>query len=190
QRMFKVSILVYTYAKDEEELEDNVYQIKSLARKINCKIGDLKSLQEKALNSILPLGLNHIEIQRTLTTASTAIFVPFTTVEMFQSGGMYYGLNALSRNLIFFDRKSLKNANGWILGTPGSGKSFAAKREMINILLNSGEDEVLIIDPEREYSMLVESFKGEIIHISAGSKTHINHIDITMNYSDYDDPLL
>lgn len=189
QRMFRVTILIYISADTVEELDNGVYQIMSAARKNNCKIGNLDYLQEEGLNSSLPLGLNHVDIQRTLTTSSTAIFIPFTTVELFQSGGMYYGLNALSRNLIFFDRKSLKNANGFILGTPGSGKSFAAKREMINVLLNS-DDEVLIIDPEAEYLPIAKGFKGEVIHISAGSKNHINPMDITMDYSDDDDPLL
>jgi len=189
QRMFKATILIFTSADSLEDLEKNVYQISSVARKNNCKIGKLDYLQEEGMNSSLPLGQNHIEIQRTLTTSSTAIFIPFTTVELFQKGGMYYGLNALSRNLIFFDRKSLKNANGFILGTPGSGKSFAAKREMVNVLLNS-DDEVLVIDPEREYTPLAKGFNGEIIHISAGSKTHINPLDITTDYSDDDNPLL
>ena len=189
QRMFRATILIFTSADSIEKLDDNIYQISSVARKNNCKVGNLDYLQEEGMNSSLPLGLNHIEIQRTLTTASTAIFIPFTTVELFQPGGMYYGLNALSRNLIFFDRKSLKNANGFILGTPGSGKSFAAKREMVNVLLNT-DDEVLVIDPEREYAPLASGFGGEIIHISAGSKTHINPLDVTMDYSDDDDPLL
>lgn len=190
QRMFKVTILINTFAEDKNTLDDAVYQIMATARsKANCKVGTLDYLQEEALNSILPLGKNHVDIRRTLTTASTAIFVPFTTQELFQKGGMYYGLNALSRNLIFFDRKTLKNPNGFLLGTPGSGKSFSAKREMVNVLLNT-DDEVLIIDPEREYAPLAKGLGGELIHISAGSKAHINPLDITMDYADSDDPLL
>lgn len=189
QRMFKVTVLIFTAAESFEELDDNIYQILSVARKNNCKIGYLDYLQEEGMGSTLMTGLNHVEIQRTLTTASTAVFVPFTTQELFQPNGMYYGLNALSKNLIFFDRKSLKNANGFILGTPGSGKSFRAKSEMVNVLLNT-DDEVLVIDPEREYTPIAEGFGGEVIHISAGSKTHINPLDITMDYADDDDPLL
>lgn len=189
QRMFKITVLIHTSAKSLDELNDNVYQIMSAARKNNCKIGYLDYLQEEAMNSTMPVGKNHVEIQRTLTTASTAIFVPFTTQELFQESGMYYGLNALSRNLIFFNRKTLKNPNGFILGTPGSGKSFSAKREISNVILNT-DDEVLIIDPEREYAALVKGFGGEIIHISAGSKAHINPLDITMDYADDDNPLL
>lgn len=190
QRMFKVTLLIYTYAKDLETLADNAFQIISTARQKNVKIDKLDLLQREGMNSILPIGKKHVDIERTLTTVSTAIFVPFTTMELYQNGGMYYGLNALSHNLIFFDRKSLPVANGVILGTPGSGKSFAGKREMINVLLNDPNSEVIIIDPEREYTALAQGFDGEVVHISAGSKNYINPFDITMDYSDNDDPLL
>lgn len=326
QRMFKVTVLIQTYAKDLDTLNDNIYQIMAAARKKNCKASLLDYLQEEGMNSSLPLGKNHVEIQRTLTTASTAIFVPFTTQELFQKGGLYYGLNALSRNLIFLNRKTLMNSSGFILGTPGcftgdtmfalengeiislqdactkaepfkiksydikqqksvistarnprmtkqvskllkisfdtgmeikcthdhlfvngdnngfieaqnimsdemlverygisgiveekykqkislydvevdeyeifqlengmyvhnSGKSFAGKREIANVLLNT-DDEVVVIDPEREYTTMAEKLGGEVVHISAGSKTHINPLDITMDYADNDDPLL
>lgn len=188
QRMFKVSIFIFTSANTIENLNENVYQISSIARKNNCKIGFLDYLQEEAINSTLPLGKNHVDIQRTLTTASTGIFIPFTTQELFQSSGMYYGLNVLSKNMIFFNRKSLKTANGFILGSSGSGKSFAAKREMVNVLLNTNDD-VMIIDPEREYSELAKRFGGETIHISAGSKAHINPFDINLDYADDDNPI-
>ena len=189
QRMFRVTMLVYTYAEDADTLNGNIYQIMATARAKNCKVSFLDYLQEKAMNSILPIGKNHIDIKRTLTTASTAIFVPFTTQELFQKGGIYYGQNALSHNLIFLNRKLLKNSNGFILGTPGSGKSFAAKREIEFVLLSTNDD-VVVIDPEREYSAMCESFNGEIVHISAGSTTHINPFDLTMDYADSDDPLL
>ena len=120
--------------------------------------------------SALPLGYSRLKVRRTLTTESTAILMPFNTQELIQSNGMYYGLNAVSRNMIMFNRINLKNPNGFILGSPGSGKSFSAKREMVNILLNT-DDDVIIIDPEREYTNLGLNFKGEIINISAGSKT-------------------
>ena len=190
QRMFKVTMLVYTYAKDMDALNQNAYQIMATARKNGVKIAKLDYQQREAMNSVMAVGQNFIPIQRTLTTASTAIFIPFTTQELFQSGGMYYGLNALSHNLIFFNRKSLKAPNGFILGTPGSGKSFAAKREMINVLLNDPNSEVLIIDPEREYTALARGFDGEVVHISARSKAYINPLDITMDYADEDDPIL
>lgn len=189
QRMFKVTVLIYTFADDLDTLRDNTYQIMATARKKNVKITRLDFRQLEGINSVAPLGKNHVNIKRTLTTASTAIFVPFTTMELFQKNGIYYGMNALSRNLIFFNRYSLKAPNGVILGTPGSGKSFAAKREMISVLLNDPNAEVVIIDPEREYTPLVQGFDGEIVHISAGSKNYINPMDCSMDYADDDEPL-
>ena len=140
--------------------------------------------------SSLPLGLNKIQIQRGLTTSSTAIFVPFTTQELFQSGGesLYYGLNALSNNLIMVDRKKLKNPNGLILGTPGSGKSFAAKREIANAFLLT-DDDIIVCDPEGEYFPLCEMFKGQVIRISPTSGDYINPMDMNLNYSDDENPL-
>lgn len=190
QRMFKVTILIYTYADTEEELNANFLKITTVASKNTCTVASLNYRQREGLNSSLVLGENHVDIKRTLTTASTAIFIPFTTQELFQEGGMYYGLNSMSRNLIFFNRYSLKAPNGVILGTPGSGKSFAAKREMINVLLTDKNAEVIVIDPEREYMPLAKAFDGENIRISAGSKNYINPMDITENYADEDDPLM
>ncbi len=140
--------------------------------------------------SSLPLGHNQIEIQRGLTTSSTAIFVPFTTQELFQSGGeaLYYGLNALSNNLIMVDRKALKNPNGLILGTPGSGKSFSAKREILNVFLIT-DDDILIADPEAEYYPLVQRLDGQVIKISPTSKQYVNPMDLNLDYSDDESPL-
>lgn len=192
QRMFKVTISICTTARSKEALDDNIYQIMSVARKNNCKMGYLDYMQEAGLNNSIPIGKNHLPMKRTLTTSSTAIFIPFTAQELTQSGGMYYGLNALSHNLILFNRKSLKNGNSFRLGTPGSGKSFLAKEEMVAVLLATTDDEVIVIDPEREYTPLAQGFgdMAQIIHVSAGSKTHINPLDINMDYSDDDDPLL
>lgn len=140
--------------------------------------------------SSLPLAQNLIEIQRALTTSSTAIFVPFTTQELFQNGpgALYYGLNALSNNLIMVDRKKLKNPNGLILGTPGSGKSFSAKREITNAFLVT-DDDVIICDPESEYTALVTKLKGQVIKISPSSSQYINPMDINSNYSEEDNPI-
>ncbi len=189
QQMFKMTMLINTHAKTIEELNDTIFQITTIARKNNCKFASLDYMQEKGLNSTLPLGKNFVPIERTLTTASTAIFIPFTNMELYQSGGIYYGLNAISKNLLFFDRRSLKAGNGLIFGTPGSGKSFAAKREMISVLLNDPTAEVIILDPEREYSNLARGFDGEIIDISASSKSHINAFDINLDYADENDPI-
>ncbi|MEC0182331.1 ATP-binding protein [Paenibacillus peoriae] len=189
QKMFLTNIVLIHFADTLEGLNKDTKEISAISSKFLCQTGTLHYQQEDALNSCLPFGLNLLKISRTLTTESTAIFMPFTNQELFQEGGMYYGLNAVSRKLIMFNRLSLDTPNGFILGTPGSGKSFAAKREMVNVLLNT-DDDVIIIDPEREYTRLVSNFKGEVIHISAGSKNYINPLDMTMDYADDDDPLM
>ncbi|MMZ48194.1 AAA-like domain protein [compost metagenome] len=189
QKMFLTNIVIVHFSDTLEGLNKDTKEISAIGSKFLCQVGTLHYQQEDALNSCLPFGLNLLKISRTLTTESTAIFMPFTNQELFQEGGMYYGLNAVSRKLIMFNRLSLDTPNGFILGTPGSGKSFAAKREMVNVLLNT-DDDVIIIDPEREYTRLVTNFKGEVIHISAGSKNYINPLDMTMDYADDDDPLM
>lgn len=186
QRMFTLTALIYTCADSKEQLQEQIFQISSVCRQNGCMTETLDYLQEDALNSILPLGKNHINIKRTLTTASTAIFMPFSTQELYQENGLYYGLNALSHNLILANRKSLKTPSGFILGTPGSGKSFKAKTEIVNVLLET-EDDVIIVDPESEYKYLTQCFKGTNINISAGSKEHINPMDISEEYDE--DPL-
>ena len=150
ERMFLVTMIVVNTAQSKRKLESGVFAASGVAQKYNCALKRLDYQQEQGLMSSLPLGLNQIEIQRGLTTSSTAIFVPFTTCELFQSGeALYYGLNALSNNLIMADRKSLKNPNALILGTPGSGKSFTAKREIVNVFLMT-QDDIIISDPESE----------------------------------------
>ena len=180
ERMFLLTFLVLNTADSKQQLNNNVFQASSIAQKYNCQLARLDFQQEEGLMSSLPLGLNHIEIQRSLTTSSTAIFIPFTTQELFQSGGeaLYYGLNALSNNLIMVDRKKLKNPNGLILGTPGSGKSFSAKREMTNAFLITTDD-IAICDPEGEYFPLVQRLGGQVIRISPTSSDFINPMDIT-----------
>ena len=190
ERMFLVTFLVVNTADSQRQLDNNVFQASSIAQKHNCQLVRLDFQQEEALMSSLPLGLNQIEIQRSLTTSSTAIFVPFTTEELFQSGNaaLYYGLNALSNNLIMVDRKLLKNPNGLILGTPGSGKSFSAKREMLNVFLVT-DDDILIADPEAEYYPLVQRLGGQVIKISPTSKQYVNPMDLNLDYSDDESPL-
>ena len=189
ERMFLVTMLVMNTAETRQKLENNVFQAAGIAQKYNCALRRLDYQQEQGLMSSLPLGLNQIAIQRGLTTSSTAIFVPFTTQELFMQGeALYYGLNALSNNLILADRKRLKNPNGLILGTPGSGKSFSAKREITNAFLITTDD-IAIIDPEDEYSPLVRRLGGQVIDISPTSDQYINPMDITLNYSEDDNPL-
>ena len=190
ERMFLVTILVMNTAEKRQKLENNVFQAAGIAQKYNCALRRLSYQQEQGFISSLPLGVNQVEIQRGLTTSSTAIFVPFTTQELFQSGeSLYYGVNALSNNLIMCDRKKLKNPNGLILGTPGAGKSFSAKREITNAFLITADD-IAIIDPEAEYSPLVTALGGQVIKVSPTSSQYINPMDINLNYSEDDDPLI
>ena len=190
QRMFLVTFLILNTADSKRQLDNNIFQTNSIAQKYNCSITALDYQQEEGMVSSLPLGLNQIEIQRGLTSSGVAIFVPFTTQELFQTGkeAVYYGVNALSNNLIMVDRKKLKNPNGLILGTPGSGKSFSAKREISNAFLVT-QDDIIICDPEGEYSPLVERLGGQVIKISPTSLHHINPMDLNLNYSDDDNPL-
>ena len=190
ERMFLVTFLVMNTAGTRQQLENRVFQAQGIAQKYNCALERLDFQQEKGMVSSLPLGLNQIEIQRGLTTSSTAIFVPFVTQELFQTEGepLYYGLNALSNNLIMVDRKRLKTPNGLILGTPGSGKSFSAKREITNAYLIT-DDDVIVCDPEGEYYPLVERFHGQVVKISPASSHYINPMDMNLNYSDDDNPL-
>ena len=190
ERMFLVTFLVLNTGRTEQELENNIFQASSIAQKHNCNLCRLDYQQEQGLMSSLPLADCQIEIQRGLTTSSTAIFIPFTTQELYQSSkeSLYYGLNALSNNLIMVDRKRLKNPNGLILGTPGSGKSFSAKREIANAFLVT-DDDIIVNDPEGEYSPLVNRLKGQVIKISPNSTQFINPMDINANYSEEDNPL-
>ena len=190
ERMFLITFLIMNTGKTDQELENNVFQASSIAQKHNCNLRRLDFQQEQGLMSSLPLANNLIEIQRALTTSSTAIFVPFTTQELFQTGSeaLYYGLNALSNNLIMVDRKKLKNPNGLILGTPGSGKSFSAKREIANAFLVT-DDDLIICDPEAEYTALANCMEGQVIKISPTSTQYINPMDINDSYSEEDNPL-
>ena len=190
ERMFLVTFLVMNTADNKQQLENIVFQASGISQKHNCTLVRLDYQQEQGLMSSLPLGLNQIQIQRSLTTSATAIFVPFTTQELFQAGGeaLYYGLNALSNNLIMVDRKKLKNPNGLILGTPGSGKSFSAKREITNTFLITTDD-IIICDPEAEYFPLVQRLNGQVIKISPTSTDFVNPMDINLNYSEDESPL-
>lgn len=192
ERMFLMTFIIINFSGGGKNgsLNSNVFQAKSIAQKYNCTLERLDFRQEEALMSSLPLGKNFIDIQRGLTTSSVAIFIPFTTQELFQNGkeALYCGINALSNNLIMVDRKLLKNPNGLILGTPGSGKSFSAKREIANVFLVT-EDDIIICDPEAEYGPLVERLHGQVIKISPTSGDYINPMDLNLNYSEDENPL-
>ena len=191
ERMFLVTALFLNTAETKQELENVVFQTAGIAQKYNCALKRLDYQQEPGLMSCLPLAMNLVPIKRALTTTSTAIFVPFTTQELFMGGeSIYYGLNALSNNLIMANRKTLKNPNGLFLGTPGSGKSFSAKREIVNVFLLT-EDDIIIADPENEYGPLVQQFgsQGQVIDISPTSTNYINPMDINLDYSDDENPI-
>ena len=190
ERMFLLTFTVLNTANTLPKLKDTVLQAKGIAQKHNCQLVSLDFQQENGLMSLLPLGMNRIEIQRGLTTSSLAIFVPFTTQELFQrgAGAFYCGVNALSGNLIMVDRLRQKNPNGLILGVPGSGKSFSAKREMFSVYLLTNDD-IIICDPEAEYWPLVRRLHGQVIKISPTSKQYVNPMDLNLDYSDDDNPL-
>ena len=190
ERMFLATILVTNLADTKGKLENAVFQAAGVAQKYNCALRRLDFQQEQGLVSSLPLGLNQIPIERGLTTSGVAVFVPFTSQEIHMGGeALYYGRNALSNNMIMADRKKLKTPNGLILGTPGSGKSFSAKREITNVILIT-DDSILICDPESEYAPLVYTLGGQVIKISPTSKQFINPLDINMNYSEDDNPVV
>ena len=197
ERMFLVTFILINIADSKRELNNLYLQASSIAQRHNCTMVCLDYQQEEAAMSCLPLAYNQVSIHRGLTTSATAIFIPFTTQELFQTGAeaLYYGLNSLSSNLIMVDRKLLKNPNGLILGTPGSGKSFSAKREISNVILVCPHDDIIICDPEGEYAPLVERFRGQVIKISPtgvgydGKPCYINPMDINLDYSDDENPL-
>ena len=189
ERLFLVTVLIMNTAKKKKVLDNLIFQTAAIAQKYNCSLKRLDFQQEQGLMSSVPIGINQIQIQRGLTTSATAIFVPFTTEELFQTGeALYYGINAISNNMIMADRKNLKNPNGLILGTPGSGKSFSAKREMTNAFLISSDD-ILICDPEGEYAPLVQHLHGQVVKISPVSDQYINPMDINLNYSEDESPV-
>lgn len=189
QKMFLNNIIIMVTADDIDELDNSTEAIEAVIRKQLCSVSTLKFQQEKGLQSVLPLGNCTLKIRRTLTTESTAVFLPFAAKEISQKNGMYYGLNALSNNMIIFNRLMLKNPNGFILGSPGSGKSFSAKREMLNVFLAT-DDDIIIIDPEREYTDLVAALNGETINVSPASTNYINPLDMSQDYSDEQSPLV
>ncbi|MBR3867787.1 MAG: ATP-binding protein [Clostridia bacterium] len=188
QKMFKVVITVMHTAETLEELNSDTEAIQSTGRKHMCQLGVLKYQQLDGFNATLPIGINKIEARRTLTTESLAVFMPFKVQEIQHDGGVFQGVNVISKNMIIVNRKFLLNGNCFILGVSGSGKSFTAKEELVQLLLSTDAD-IMIIDPEREYSALVEAMGGQVIELSAKSKNHINCLDINKEYADGASPI-
>ena len=190
ERMFLLTFTVVNLAPTRQQLENDIFTVGGIAQKYNCTLKRLDWQQEQGFVSSLALGGNEVEIQRGMTTSSTAIFIPFMTRELRMAGpSLYYGMNALSHNVIMADRKKLKSANGLYLGSTGSGKSFAAKRELLNVFLTIPQDRIIIVDPMGEYAPLVRRLGGQVIEIAPDSPNHINPMDIQMGGNDEDSPL-
>lgn len=189
QKLFMTTITLVVFAKTMEELDKNTKVIQAEAERFICQAKILGGQQELGLNTSLPLGRNYLKIERMLTTRAAATFLPFSVKELMQTGGVYYGLNAITKQLIMYDRLSANNGNGCILGKPGSGKSFKAKEELIFGLLNYPNDDFIVIDPESEFKALAEMFYGTIIRIAPGADVHINPMDLDLAYAGEDDPL-
>ena len=191
ERMFLLTFLVVNLASTKQQLENDLFTVAGIMQKHNCLLKRLDFQQEQGYMSSLPLGYNGIEIQRGMTTSSTAIFVPFMTRELRMGGeALYYGMNALSSNVIMADRKKLKSANGLYLGSTGSGKSFAAKRELINVFLTT-QDRIIVVDPMGEYAPLVERLGGQVLTISPDNplRHYINPMDIQLDTADAESAL-
>ena len=187
--MFAVLTMVHT-ADSKEQLDSDTEALLTTARKHLCQFAVLKYQQMDGLNTVLPFGVRKIDALRTLTTESLAVFIPFRVQEIYHENGVYYGQNVISKNMIIANRRHLLNGNSFILGVSGAGKSFTAKEEMTNIILTDPNADIIIIDPEREYSPLVKAMQGEVIHISATSENHINAMDMNSDYGDGANPVI
>lgn len=186
--MFGILTMVHM-ADSKKQLDSDTESILSVARKHLCQMATLKWQQVDGLNTVLPYGIRKINALRTLTTESTAVLIPFHTQEIMQPGGIYYGQNAVSKNMLVADRRKLLNGNSFRLGVSGSGKSFSAKEEIVDLALST-EDDILILDPESEFGSLVEALNGEVISISATSHTHLNALDMDSAYGNDKNPLI
>lgn len=190
QRMMLCNITIVHLADSKEELDNDTELLKSVARKFMCDLSILyfSSRQLDGLCTVLPIGLNRLNIIRTLLTESASVFIPFRAQEIADKGGIWYGQNAITNNPIFCNKECLQNPNAFVLGVPGSGKSFLTKEEIEFIIMRT-DDDILICDPENEYSNIIRKFGGEVIEISAGSKDHINAMDMKDGYGDSGDPV-
>ncbi len=179
EQMYHTTITVVQTAATRKELEENIFELNGILSAYQCTLIRLDNRQEQGYVSALPLGNNSVESKRTFTTTDMAIFIPFTTKELYTNRGQYYGMNSLSNNVIIVDRKGLVNPNGLIFGMPGFGKTFFIKREILDVFLKTKDDR-LIIDPEGEYKWLVKLLKGQVIKIALNSPVHINPLEINL----------
>ncbi len=189
QRMMFAVVTLVHLADSKEELDSDTETLQSIARKHLCQLTTLNWQQADGLVTALPLGLRRIDALRTLTTEALAVLMPFKAQEIWDRGGVYYGQNAISKNLIVADRRQLLNGNAFILGVSGSGKSFSAKKEMVSLALST-QDDIIVIDPESEYRPLIEGLGGQVINISATSPNHINAMDMEQGYGDGENPVV
>ena len=189
QRMMFAVVTLVHLADSKEELDSDTETLQSIARKHLCQLTTLNWQQADGLVTALPLGLRRIDALRTLTTEALAVLIPFKAQEIWDRGGVYYGQNAISKNLIVADRRQLLNGNAFILGVSGSGKSFSAKKEMVSLALST-QDDIIVIDPESEYRPLIEGLGGQVINISATSPNHINAMDMEQGYGDGENPVV
>ena len=189
QRMMFALVTMVLSANSKDQLERDTKMLKSIAGKHLCQLSVLKYQQMDGLVTALPYGLRRINAMRTLTTESTAILMPFRAHEIMEPGGTYCGMNAISNNLIIANRKNLLNGNGFILGVSGSGKSFFSKREIVSIFLGTN-DEIIIADPQNEYTPLVQALGGVAINLSPTSENHINAMDLALGYGEAENPLI
>lgn len=191
QKLFSTLLLVGVSGPDFETVENNTRRVSTVLRKLSIPSETLEYMQQDALTTLLPTGRRLVPMRRTLTTSNAAVLIPFTTQELCVPGGIWYGVNAQSSNPLLADRTKSKNGNGFMLGTSGSGKGVAAKSEITNVLLSRPNDDVIIIDPEREYEPLVTAFKGDTVRVHAGSNQHVNWMDIDLdNFEPGTDPIM
>ena len=189
QKMMFALVTIVHMADTKKQLDEDTEAIRTAARERMCQLAVLKWQQMDGLNTALPIGVRKIDVTRTLTTESLAVLMPFRVQEIAHRHGIYYGQNAISKNMIVADREQLMNGNSFIVGVSGSGKSFAGKNEIVNLML-AGDCDVILLDPEREYSALVRAMGGEVIHISATSPNHINAMDMNREYGDGANPVI
>jgi len=184
QRMFLTTLTIVHIADSKEELDNDTERLIATANKHMCQLATLKYQQLDGLNTVVPAGVKRINQKRTLTTESLAVFMPFKVQEIQDEQGIFYGKNAISKNMILIDRRKLQNANSFILGVSGSGKSFTAKQEIMSIALREENADIIVLDPESEYKSLIKALGGEVIKISATSDNHINALDLSKNYDE------